>query len=111
MEWRKRWEKNWDEVKYCSDHCRKANKTVSANLKARIMAELHRPSHPATICPSEILPHELKTDPHEMEKVREAARLLVADGLIEICQKGQVVDPSAFRGPIRLRLKKNSAAT
>lgn len=21
--WRKKWEKNWDEVKYCSDTCRK----------------------------------------------------------------------------------------
>ena len=23
MSWRKRWEKVWDEVKYCSDACRK----------------------------------------------------------------------------------------
>jgi hypothetical protein len=23
MTWRKRWAKNWDEVKYCSDACRK----------------------------------------------------------------------------------------
>ncbi|WP_081621338.1 DUF2256 domain-containing protein [Flavobacterium rivuli] len=22
--WRKKWEKNWDEVKYCSDGCRKS---------------------------------------------------------------------------------------
>ncbi|MBA2612805.1 MAG: DUF2256 domain-containing protein [Bacteroidetes bacterium] len=21
--WRKKWEKNWDEVKYCSERCRK----------------------------------------------------------------------------------------
>lgn len=21
--WRKKWEKNWDDVKYCSDKCRK----------------------------------------------------------------------------------------
>ncbi|TRW24666.1 DUF2256 domain-containing protein [Flavobacterium zepuense] len=21
--WRKKWEKNWDEVKYCSDKCRR----------------------------------------------------------------------------------------
>ncbi|MFM7637867.1 MAG: DUF2256 domain-containing protein [Crocinitomicaceae bacterium] len=21
--WRKKWEKNWDEIKYCSDRCRK----------------------------------------------------------------------------------------
>ncbi|MFN4045570.1 DUF2256 domain-containing protein [Limnobacter sp.] len=24
MTWRKSWAKNWDEVKYCSDACRKA---------------------------------------------------------------------------------------
>ncbi|MGV9004628.1 DUF2256 domain-containing protein [Flavobacterium sp.] len=25
--WRKKWEKNWDEVKYCSEKCRR-NKSV-----------------------------------------------------------------------------------
>jgi hypothetical protein len=25
--WRKRWEKVWDEVKYCSERCRKAKPT------------------------------------------------------------------------------------
>ena len=27
MEWRKSWAKNWDEVKYCSDKCRKLSKS------------------------------------------------------------------------------------
>ena len=40
-----------------------------------------------------------------MEHVRRSARLLAADGLIEITQKGKAVDPQDFRGPIRLRLK------
>lgn len=31
MTWRKRWEKNWDEVKYCSDACRKRGTPPSAN--------------------------------------------------------------------------------
>ena len=26
--WRKKWEKNWDEVKYCSDKCRKGNQIL-----------------------------------------------------------------------------------
>ncbi|MDI1360433.1 MAG: DUF2256 domain-containing protein [Methylotenera sp.] len=26
MTWRKSWAKNWDEIKYCSDKCRKAAK-------------------------------------------------------------------------------------
>ena len=39
-----------------------------------------------------------------MEPVREAARRLAARGAIEITQRGAVVDPLSFRGPIRLRL-------
>lgn len=26
--WRKKWEKNWDEVKYCSERCRKNKKST-----------------------------------------------------------------------------------
>ncbi|MDX1995637.1 MAG: DUF2256 domain-containing protein [bacterium] len=32
--WRKKWEKNWDEVKYCSDACRaksRGQKKAAAN--------------------------------------------------------------------------------
>ena len=39
-----------------------------------------------------------------MEPVRQAARRLAARGVLDITQKGLVVDPAAFRGPIRLRL-------
>ena len=38
-----------------------------------------------------------------MERSREAARRLVADGEIVITQRGRVVDPSTAKGPIRLR--------
>lgn len=30
MTWRKRWEKNWDEVKYCSDACRRRKSAAPA---------------------------------------------------------------------------------
>ncbi len=31
FEWRKKWEKVWDEVKYCSERCRRSkNKTNSS---------------------------------------------------------------------------------
>ena len=30
MSWRKRWAKNWDEVKYCSEACRK-KRTAAAH--------------------------------------------------------------------------------
>ena len=40
-----------------------------------------------------------------MEATREAARALVKDGKLDILQKGKVVDPDSFKGPIRLRLR------
>jgi hypothetical protein len=58
-----------------------------------------------TICPSEILPLELKKDKDVMEEVRESARLLVLENKIEITQSGRVIDPNSIKGPVRLRLK------
>ena len=31
MTWRKRWAKNWEEVRYCSDACRKRSRTPAAS--------------------------------------------------------------------------------
>lgn len=39
-----------------------------------------------------------------MEDVRRAARRLVAEGRVEILQRGRPVDPSTAKGPIRIRL-------
>jgi hypothetical protein len=58
-----------------------------------------------TICPSEVLPFELKQDKVLMEHVRRSARLLAAENQIEITQSGKAVDPVSFKGPIRLKLK------
>ncbi len=44
-----------------------------------------------------------------MQPTRDAAARLVARGLLEITQKGQVVDPSTAKGPIRLRLRSTPA--
>ena len=41
-----------------------------------------------------------------MERTRRAARRLVAEGRLEITQRGQVVDPTQARGAIRLRLRR-----
>lgn len=63
-------------------------------------------AYSATVCPSEVLSQDKKSESTEMELVRQAARRLVHQGKIEILQKGQIVDPSDLRGPIRLRLKR-----
>ncbi len=104
FEYRKKWEKVWDQVKYCSDSCIK-NKNKH-DYKDQILKLLNARDSSKTICPSEVLPDELKQDKMLMEHVRRSARLLAAQNIIEITQSGKVVNPSDFKGPIRLRLKK-----
>jgi hypothetical protein len=109
FEYRKKWEKNWDQVKFCSDRCRQESKSVVkkriTEFKVKIVNLLQLRSKAKTICPSEILPDDEKKNTKTMEMVRQAARLLVAEGVIEIMQGAKVIDPSEFKGPIRLRLK------
>ena len=103
IEYRAKWARDWDRVKYCGEKCRRARSAV--DYAPLILARLDQRARGLTICPSEVLAPEQKQDKAVMEEVRRAARRLAADGQIEIVQKGVVVDPSAFKGPIRLRRK------
>lgn len=102
IEPRKKWAKNWDHIKICSVRCRK-NKNQS-NFEKKILDLLTTRGANKTICPSEVLEFEQKNNFDMMEKVRASARLLAAKGKIAITQSGKEVDPSSFRGPIRLKL-------
>jgi len=104
IEYRKKWEKNWSSIKYCSDECRR-NKN-KYDYQNAILELLNLRGSDKTICPSEVLPLELKQDKISMEHVRRSARLLAHEGKIEITQSGKVVDPQNFKGPIRLKLKR-----
>ena len=104
MDYRKKWEKNWAEVKYCSDQCRRTQPRVDFEHKILELCTERGPHK--TICPSEILPLEKRGNKPFMERVREAARRLADRGSIEILQQNKVVDPTSFKGPIRLRLKR-----
>ena len=75
------------------------------DFKDDILTLLHDRGANKTICPSEVLPPDLKQDKVMMEHVRRSARLLAAEDKIEITQSGKVVDPTSFKGPIRLKLK------
>lgn len=107
IEWRKKWERSWSEVKYCSDGCRRRKREAADDRFERtILAMLGARATGATLCPSEVARATAPDDWRGlMEPVREAARRLVARGLIDITQQGRVVDGSTARGPIRLRLR------
>ncbi|RFA06967.1 hypothetical protein B7R21_17800 [Subtercola boreus] len=111
IEWRKKWERNWDDVLYCSDACRRRKvSAVDRELETGIRTLLAARSATSTICPSDVV-RTMTADEDEwralMEPVRRAARRMVAAGEVEITQGGKVVDPSTAKGPIRIRRRRS----
>ena len=104
IEWRKKWARDWENVRYCSRACRGGVSDQDRALEQAILSLLERRARGATICPSEAARRiDAARMPALMEPTRRAARRLEARGLIDITQKGRVVNPSTARGPIRLR--------
>lgn len=106
IEWRKKWARDWDDVKYCSDACRRRGVSrVDGQLEQTILELLAQRGRDKTICPSDAA-RAVGTDDtwrDLMEPARRAARRLVDRGEVEITQAGHVVDPSTAKGPIRIR--------
>lgn len=106
IEWRKKWARDWDQVRYCSDACRRRKVTAEdERLEESILRLLQGRKGGATICPSEAARDVGSEDTWRelMEPARRAARRLVAAGEVEITQGGKVVDPSTAKGAIRIR--------
>jgi hypothetical protein len=92
IEWRKKWARDWDDVRYCSTACRRrkvtpADRALEDELRTRLASGAGRAGV------------EVGAD----EDARRAARRLVAAGEAELVQGGRVVDPSTARGEVRLR--------
>ena len=115
IEWRKKWERDWDTVKFCSDACRTHKPGARDKLlEDTILQLLQARGAGKTICPSEaartVAGGGTLSDVREqweplMEPARAAARRLVAAGSIVITQGGHTVEPSTAKGAIRLRLR------
>ncbi len=103
--WRKKWARDWDSVRYCSDACRRRGvNAVDRQLEQVITELLGARRSGATICPSDAARAVSSEGWRElMEPARRAARRMVADGQVVITQGGRVVDPSTASGPIRIR--------
>lgn len=107
IEWRKKWERDWEYVRFCSQNCKRRKITPQDSaLERAIVRLLEQRAAGATICPSEAAKTVVGPDgPWRglMEPARAAARRLVAQGEVVITQRGRVVDPSTAKGPIRIR--------
>lgn len=104
--WRKKWERDWASVRYCSSACKRRKLgDEDLALESSVLRLLAERPRGATICPSEAARAVGGGDDWRplMERAREAARRLVARGEVVITQKGRVVDPSTAKGPIRVR--------
>ena len=105
LSWRPRWSRDWDAVRYCSAKCRRRPIDDVDRALEREIVDLLGSRKGRTICPSEAA---RSVDPEDwralMEPARQAARRLVARGEAEILQRGQRVNPSTAKGPIRIRL-------
>jgi hypothetical protein len=113
IEPRRRWQKDWDSVRYCSERCRRHRPSRrDRRLEQALLERAERVAAGATFCPSEVARAEAPEDWRPlMEPIRRAARRLVAHGALEMLQKGRRVDPSTARGPIRLRRPPRGAGT
>jgi hypothetical protein len=105
IEWRRKWARDWEQVRYCSAGCRRHGVTdTDRRLEQAILDLLGTRAATATICPSEAARAVGAEGWRELvEPARRAARRLVDAGAVEITQGGRVVDPSTARGPVRIR--------
>lgn len=103
--WRRKWAATWDEVRYCSQACRRRGRTATdVRLEDELRRLLAQRPRSASVCPSEVARAVAPDGWRDLtEPARAAARRLVASGEAEITQSGRVVDPSTARGPIRIR--------
>lgn len=106
IEWRKKWARCWDEMRFCSESCRSAGKRDhegAKTIESTIRSLLHGRDASATICPSEVARTVFPDDWRErMEEVRRAARRLEGQGIVTGKQGGQRIDLATARGPIRI---------
>ena len=112
MTWRKRWQRNWEQVRYCSKACRRRGlSSTDRQLETAIMGVLDTQATSDGIS-IQALTAELKTIPadhqpqHLVPATKNAVRRLANSGSLEVRQHGRRVDPSTTKGPFTIRRPK-----
>ena len=85
-----------------------AQRVTTKRLQQEILARLRERGEGKTICPSEVargVADDREAWEPLMQRVRDAAAGLVAEGEIVVTQRGHVVDSATAKGPVRLRLR------
>ncbi|UIJ35209.1 DUF2256 and DUF3253 domain-containing protein [Allobranchiibius sp. GilTou73] len=107
IEWRRKWERDWEQIRYCSAACRRRGVTQTDTLlEEAILDLLASGARSGTVSPSDAADAvTARNDTGEdlAEPARRAARRLVHSGQVVIVQGSRVVDPSTAKGPFRIR--------
>ncbi len=78
---------------------------MSASIAEAILSLLSQRGPGKTICPSEAARQVRPDDWRRLvDATRAVAAQLASQGRIEVTQRGQVIDITSARGPVRLRL-------
>lgn len=81
--------------------------TEARQIRATVISLLEKRDAGKTICPSEVSRAVFGTPGGNKKEFMDRTRAIVAEmadeGLLEVCQKGKVVDIKTAKGPIRLR--------
>jgi hypothetical protein len=96
--WRKKWARDWEQVRFCSKACRRSRKTPADQALEDFFRAALRTRR--QICISEA---PAAVPGASREQVRQAARRLIASGEAVGVQKGRAIDPSRHRGDFSLR--------
>ncbi|WP_375433031.1 DUF2256 domain-containing protein [uncultured Friedmanniella sp.] len=103
--WRKKWERDWDEVRYCSAGCRaRGVSATDRRIEDEIRRLLMTRGDVTDVAVAAALPALGLADVRE--PVRRAARRLEAAGEVELVQRGRVVDPSTATGAVTIRRRR-----
>jgi len=107
IQWRAKWARDWEAVRYCSDGCRRRGVSDSDRmLEATILALLAESPAGASILVSDAARAVGAVRWQDFaEPARRAARRLVAAGRVDILQDGNIVDGSTAKGKILVRLR------
>lgn len=101
LEWRRKWAACWDQVRYCSERCRRRRlRGVDERMEYTIRMLLEQ--RPGSICPSEaaraVSPEDWRP---LMETARSAGRRMAVRGEVVVQQQGRAIDPEDLRGTVR----------
>lgn len=103
--WRKSLNKNWDQVKYCSNACRTRKiSNLDKRIERKILELLETQPHKTQISTKEIAKAVRdKDDKNLFEPIKRAARRLESTKSVIITQKGKKVDSSKAKGHLEIR--------